>query len=103
MDESELNRKDILSLQPLVDLILDSIQQCLQSLSERVHSLLLVMQVFISEDFGVIDDSSFVLQELHSLFVLLQTSAEKLESLIAEGRHSSRCEEEEHLICAQVS
>lgn len=64
MDESELNRKDILSLQPLVDLILDSIQQCLQSLSER-------------------------------------TSAEKLESLIAEGRHSSRCEEEERLICAQ--
>ncbi|XP_022968757.1 uncharacterized protein LOC111467900 isoform X2 [Cucurbita maxima] len=59
MDESELNTKDILSLQPLVDSILDSIQPC------------------------------------------LQISAERLESLIAEGRYPSRCEEEEHLICAQ--
>ncbi|XP_023515950.1 uncharacterized protein LOC111779959 isoform X2 [Cucurbita pepo subsp. pepo] len=50
---------DNLSLQPLVDSILDSIQPC------------------------------------------LQISAEKLESLIAEGRYPSRCEEEEHLICAQ--
>ncbi|KAG6590419.1 uncharacterized protein LOC111461960 [Cucurbita moschata] len=50
---------DNLSLQPLVDSILDSIQPC------------------------------------------LQISAERLESLIAEGRYPSRCEEEEHLICAQ--
>ncbi|XP_038879284.1 uncharacterized protein LOC120071224 isoform X2 [Benincasa hispida] len=65
MDEPELNRKDILALQPLVVSILDSIQQCLQiSLLEKI-------------------------------------SAEKLQSLVADGRHSSRCEEEEHFICAQ--
>ncbi|XP_004135797.2 uncharacterized protein LOC101213254 isoform X2 [Cucumis sativus] len=66
LDESEVNRMDILSLQPLVDSILDSVQQCLQiSLLEEILSV------------------------------------EKLESSMAEGRHSSRCEEQEHFICAQ--
>ncbi|TYK10198.1 uncharacterized protein E5676_scaffold16G003430 [Cucumis melo var. makuwa] len=66
LDESEVNGMDMLSLQPLVDSILDSVQQCLQI--------------------------SFLEEIL---------SAEKPESSMAEGRHSSRCEEQEHFICAQ--
>lgn len=53
MDEPEINRKDFLFLEPLVDSILDSIQRCLQIfLPEEVQFLLLVMQVFVSEDIG---------------------------------------------------
>lgn len=45
---------DMLSLQPLVDSILDSVQQCLQiSFLEEVHSLFEIFSTF-----DVIDDKS---------------------------------------------
>lgn len=62
------------------------------------------MYIQIFSAFDVIDEYPFVFhQEQPSLFVLIQIlSVEKLESSMAEGRHSSRCEEQEHFICAQV-
>lgn len=56
MHEFELNGNNLLSLQPLVDSILDSIQQCTQiSLLDEVHSpftAVSCLEVFGSEDFG---------------------------------------------------
>uniref|UniRef100_A0A9I9E679 Uncharacterized protein n=1 Tax=Cucumis melo TaxID=3656 RepID=A0A9I9E679_CUCME len=54
LDESEVNGMDMLSLQPLVDSILDSVQQCLQiSFLEEAHSLFEIFSTF-----DVIDDKS---------------------------------------------